>query len=47
MHQSHRIFCKVMSAILAIEGIRTMEASLDIVNCKLEDENSSWVAQEI
>ena len=30
-----------MSAKLAIEGIRTMEAALEIVNCKLEDENSS------
>lgn len=36
-----------MSAILAIEGIRTMEASLDIVNYKLEDENSSWGTRDI
>ena len=43
----HRIFCRVMSGKLAIEGIRTMEAALETVNCKLEDENSSRGTRDI
>lgn len=46
-YTNHRLLCKVVSAVIGTEGSGTMQVSLEVVNLKLEDENSSWGTKDL